>query len=135
MYSVLTANLIQAMPTITNEKLNVKDKKVYMTSTVFSTGFTSGAFSQQYFKYLKTDYITFLFFEIPIKEYEYSVVRCNYYLPSIGISRTYSTKAYKGIDVGVDFQPGFVNLKNSIKMLCIVTPHFNLNNITIRKSE
>ncbi len=122
---LLNVNLIQAKTMNENQKMLQNERISRSKKIVYSLGFTAGAFSQQYFKYLKTRPAWFIFSES--NEYEYSVLRYNYYLPTAGISKIYSTTEYKNIDVGIDFQPCIAKSVLGAKFIGIVTPHFILN--------
>lgn len=102
-------------------------KRNWIKSTVINTGATAGAFSQQYYKYLRTDILFPTFLAIPMREYEYSIVRYNYILPSVGLSQIYTKNKHKNIHLCFDLQPGLTKGNAKVELNGIFTTRFLFN--------
>jgi len=105
----------------------LKDEKKWQSTTVISTGLTVGAFSQQYYKYLSTEIFLPGFLDIPFREYEYSIIRYNYILPSIGFNKIYAKNIHQNYGISFELQPGVAYSKNNAIMSGILTSRFVFN--------
>ena len=105
----------------------LNNEKKWQSTTVFSAGFTTGAFSQQYYQYLRTEVANLFFWQFKVKYYEHSVQRYNYYLPSVSVKRTYSKSNFTNLSLNLELHQGVANSTTTKKAVTLFTSRFNFN--------
>lgn len=118
---------LSAFNSVINKTNRVQTNHKWQAHTIINTCLTTGAFSQQYFKFLRTDIGYFIFFPFQIKVYEYAVVRHQYYLPSLGLTKVYSKNNFTNMKLSFDFHCGVSNANNKMIGVRLFTSRFNYN--------